>query len=205
MFANGGTDYSKIKVGVKALEDAKINLGAYTKSTVPRNYTNKGLVIQAMANRDYETLREISNHFYRISGIYRRICDYVATMYRYDWYVFLEAIGMDEKDLDESKAIKEFVKLLNFLDNSHIKKVCSDIALQVIKNGSFYGYCVCTPKRFYIQELPCKYCRTRYFIGERPTVEFNMRFFDDMFPDTTYRMKILKLFPKDFQLGYLGR
>ena len=105
MFANGGTDYSKIKVGVKALEDAKINLGAYTKSTVPRNYTNKGLVIQAMANRDYETLREISNHFYRISGIYRRICDYVATMYRYDWYVFLETIGMDEKDLDESKAI----------------------------------------------------------------------------------------------------
>lgn len=202
MFANGGTDYSKIKVGVKALEDAKINLGAYTKSTVPRNYTNKGLVIQAMANRDYETLREISNHFYRISGIYRRICDYVATMYRYDWYVFLETIGMDEKDLDESKAIKEFVKLLNFLDNSHIKKVCSDIALQVIKNGSFYGYCVCTPKRFYIQELPCKYCRTRYFIGESPTVEFNMRFFDDMFPDTTYRMKILKLFPKDFQLGY---
>lgn len=67
-----------------------------------------------MANRDYETLREISNHFYRISGIYRRICDYVATMYRYDWYVFLETIGMDEKDLDESKAIKEFVKLLNF-------------------------------------------------------------------------------------------
>ena len=44
-------------------------------------------------------------------------------------YVFLETIGMDEKDLDESKAIKEFVKLLNFLDNSHIKKVCSDIAL----------------------------------------------------------------------------
>lgn len=105
MFANGGTDYSKIKVGVKALEDAKINLGAYTKSTVPRNYTNKGLVIQAMANRDYETLREISNHFYRISGIYRRICDYVATMYRYDWYVFqkqqewMKKIQMNQKQL----------------------------------------------------------------------------------------------------------
>ena len=29
-----------------------------------------------------------------------------------------------------------------------------------------------------------------------------MRFFDDMFPDTAYRMKILKLFPDDFQIGY---
>lgn len=201
MFSNNGTDYSKIKVGVKALEDAIINLGAYNR-TARRNYADKGLIIKAMADRDYETLREVSNHFYRINGIYRRICDYTATMYRYDWYVSPEIIGMDEKDLDESKAVKEFVKLLNFLDNSHIKKVCGDIALQVIKNGAFYGYCVKTPKRFYIQELPCKYCRTRYFIGESPAVEFNMRFFDDMFADTAYRMKILKLFPEDFQIGY---
>ena len=129
MFSNNGTDYSKIKVGVKALEDAIINLGAYAKTTVHRNYANKGLVIKAMADRDYETLREISNHFYRVSGIYRRICDYVATMYRYDWYVSPEIMGMDEKDLDEAKAIKEFTKLLSFLDNSHIKKVCGDIAL----------------------------------------------------------------------------
>lgn len=201
MFSNNGTDYSKIKVGVKALEDAIINLGAYNR-TARRNYADKGLIIKAMADRDYETLREVSNHFYRINGIYRRICDYTATMYRYDWYVSPEIIGMDEKDLDESKVVKEFVKLLNFLDNSHIKKVCGDIALQVIKNGAFYGYCVKTPKRFYIQELPCKYCRTRYFIGESPAVEFNMRFFDDMFADTAYRMKILKLFPEDFQIGY---
>ena len=201
MFSNNGTDYSKIKVGVKALEDAIINLGAYNRTT-RRNYADKGLIIKAMADRDYETLREVSNHFYRINGIYRRICDYTATMYRYDWYVSPEIIGMDEKDLDESKVVKEFIKLLNFLDNSHIKKVCGDIALQVIKNGAFYGYCVKTPKRFYIQELPCKYCRTRYFIGESPAVEFNMRFFDDMFADTAYRMKILKLFPEDFQIGY---
>src|SRR5574344_1489258 len=119
MFSNNGTDYSKIKVGVKALEDAIINLGAYNR-TVRRNYADKGLIIKAMADRDYETLREVSNYFYRVSGIYRRICDFVATMYRYDWYVFLEAIGMDEKDLYESKVIKEFVKPLNFLDNSHI-------------------------------------------------------------------------------------
>lgn len=201
MFANNGTEYKKIKVGVKSVEDAIINLGAYAKAT-HRNYSNKALVLKAMADRDYTTLREISNYFYRVNGIYRRICDYVATMYRYDWYISPEIMGIDEQDLDEAKAIKEFAKILNFLDNSHIKKVCGDIALEVIKNGSFYGYCIRTPKRFYIQELPCGYCRTRYFIGEQPAVEFNMRFFDDMFPDTAYRMKILKLFPDDFQIGY---
>ena len=149
MFANNGTEYKKIKVGVKSVEDAIINLGAYAKATY-RNYSNKALVLKAMADRDYTTLREISNYFYRVNGIYRRICDYVATMYRYDWYISPEIMGIDEKDLDEAKAIKEFAKILNFLDNSHIKKVCGDIALEVIKNGSFYGYCIRTPKRFYI-------------------------------------------------------
>ena len=30
-----------------------------------------------------------------------------------------------------------------------------------------------------------------------------MRFFDESFPDAAYRLKVLKLFPKDFQEGYL--
>ena len=38
----------------------------------------------------------------------------------------------------------DFHKILNFLDNSYIKKNCADIALSVIKNGAYYGYVIPT-------------------------------------------------------------
>ena len=54
-----------------------------------------------------------------------------------------------------------------------------------------------------LQQLPINYCRSRYNIGTQPAIEFDMRFFDDAFPDVNYRMRVLKLFPKDFQKGYV--
>jgi len=36
-----------------------------------------------------------------------------------------------------------------------------------------------------------------------PAVEFNMRFFDDKFPDVNYRLKVLKMFPAEFSKGYI--
>ena len=39
-------------------------------------------------------------------------------------------------------------------------------------------------------------------VGNNPAVEFDMRFFDDAFPDDNYRQRILRLFPAEFQKGY---
>ena len=54
-----------------------------------------------------------------------------------------------------------------------------------------------------IQELPPNYCRSRFSVNGRPAVEFNMKFFDDTFRDTTQKMKILNLFPSEFKKGYI--
>jgi hypothetical protein len=32
-------------------------------------------------------MQDISNFFYRVSGIYERLCKYVAYLYRYDWFI----------------------------------------------------------------------------------------------------------------------
>jgi hypothetical protein len=53
------------------------------------------------------------------------------------------------------------------------------------------------------QELPIDYCRCRYYIKNAPVVEFNMAYFDEQFPDLNYRLRVLKLFPKDIQRGYV--
>ena len=195
----GGTTYGKIKIGTKSLEDAVLNLGSIQRET--RNQINKGVIYRALADNDVERLREISNYFYKTSGIYQRVCNYFATMYRYDWYVVPEVY---DESIKEEKIVGDFNKVLNYLDNSYIKKICGDMALGVIKNGAYYGYVVPTSTGIIIQELPVNFCRSRYSVGNLPAVEFNMKFFDVMFPDTNYRMQILKLFPEEFKKGYVA-
>ena len=195
----GGTTYGKIKIGTKTLEDAVLNLGSIQKAT--KNQVNKGVIYRALADNDVEKLREISNYFYKTSGIYQRVCNYFATMYRYDWYVVPEVYDTSVK---EEKIVGDFHKVLNYLDNSYVKKICGDMALGVIKNGAYYGYIVPTSTGIIIQELPVNFCRSRYSIGNLPAVEFNMKFFDTVFPDTNYRMKVLNLFPDEFKKGYVA-
>ena len=159
------TDYGKIKVGVKSLDDALLNLGSL--KTANKNYADKRVVMRALADRDLDTLREISNFFYRTNGIYFRACNYFATLYRYDWYIVPEIY---DDSVKEDKITKDFVKILNYFDNSHIKKMCGDIALSVIKNGAYYGYVYTNGDSVNIQELPAQYCRSRYFVGNRPAI-----------------------------------
>lgn len=191
-------EYNKIRVGVKTLDDAVLNLGAIKK--VNSIYGNKYEILRALGEKDIEKLRDISNYFYRTNGIYSSVCHYFAFLYRYDWYVVPEVL--DDKSKNE-KILKEFNDLLNFFDNSHIEKMCGDLALEVIKNGAYYGYLVDSDDCVMLQQLPINYCRSRYNIRNKPAIEFNMRFFDDNFTDINYRMRVLKMFPKEFAKGYL--
>ena len=191
------TEYGHIKSGTKQLADAVINLGAIEKST--KGYISKGVVLKALFDNDVQKLREISNYFYKTNGIYQRLCNYVATMYRYDWYVVPEVYKEGTKG---EEIIKDLHKVLNFMDNSYISKICGEMALGVVKNGAYYGYLVPTSTGVIVQELPINYCRARYNVGNLPAVEFNMRFFDVAFPNTNYRMKVLNLFPEEFKKGY---
>ena len=124
----------------------------------------------------------------------------MAFLYRYDWYVVPEIFEDNPK---EDKILKEFSRILNYLDNSYIKKLCGDIALEVIKKGAYYGYIVYGQKGMVMQQLPIKYCRSRYFVNNLPAIEFNMRFFDNTFRDPNYRARVIKLFPPEFAKGYV--
>jgi hypothetical protein len=136
---------------------------------------NKAVIYQALMDNDIVRLREISNYFYKTSGIYHTVCNYWATMYRYDWYVVPEVM---DKTVKEDKVVEDFRKILRYLDNSYITKTCGDIALSVVKNGAYYGYLIDSPHGLILQELPVNYCRARFNVGNSPAVEFNMKFFD---------------------------
>lgn len=193
-------EFKRVKAGTKTLDDATLDLGAYAKLKALSNRAQicKGDVLRALVDKDYDKLRIISNLFYDINGVYQRACDYVAFLYRYDWYVASQVI---DESVKPEKVLRDYAKILNYFDNSYIKKLCGDIALKVVKNGCYYGYLVPSNKNIILQELPVKYCRTKYVMNNMPIVEFDMRFFDT-FKDISTRLKMLKLFPDEFSKGY---
>ena len=196
--------YNKLKINRQNISDVSLNSDVITptyrtKHNSDSMYGNKKVVIEALERKDYDLIRNVSNYFYRASGVYQKVCNYLATLYRYDWYVEPRIFNQNVK---EDKITSDFMKTLDFLDSSNIKKMCADICLNVIRNGCYYAYDMSTDEEVILQELPAKYCRSIYSVKNVPAVEFNVSFFDDKFGSTEYRNKILKLFPKEIQEGY---
>ena len=191
-------DFNKIKVGAKVLEDAVLDLGNLKK--INPELADKDNVLRAINNYDLKLMREISLYFYRTSGIYSRLVRYMAFMYRYDSFLTPYVNG---DNIKTEKVLDGFYKGLNILDNFKVKKTLGEIALQVVKQGCYYGYKVSTATGVVLQELPADYCRVRFKRGNKPVVEFNMKFFDENFRDMEQRVKILKMFPKEFSKGYV--
>ena len=143
---------------------------------------------------------EISNYFFKVSGIYSRLCRYMAYLYRYDWMVTPFLV---EETEDYKKLLQSFDKVLRYLEKFQIKRFFGEVALKVVKNGCYYGYLIRNNDNVSVQELPPKYARSRYSVNGSPAVEFNMKYFDDNFRDINQKMKILNLFPQEFKKGYL--
>ena len=193
------SQYGSIKIGTKQLEDVTLSMSNLYTPARRHRYT-KYEVIDALARNDIKTLRKISNYFYNTSGLYRNMCHYYAFMYRYDWYVAAEVL---DKTINTEKTQKDFFKLLGYLDNSQLKRLCGEMALKVIREGAYYAYIVPSTEKLILQELPADYCRVRFNVGVDPVVEFNLRYFDDAFPTLEVRLKILKMFPPEFYKAYL--
>ena len=191
-------DFNKIKVGPKTLDDAVMRFGDLRKANP--NLADKEKVLRAIKDYDLKTMREISNYFYRTSGIYSRILRYMAFMYRYDWFI---TPYVNDENIKTEKLLDGFHKCLSTLDNFKVKKTLGEIALKILRNGVYYGYKVKQGNSFVLQELPPNYCRSRLDKGDKPTVEFNMAFFDETFRDIEQRMRVLKMFPDEFSKGYI--
>ncbi|HAH18710.1 MAG TPA: hypothetical protein DCL29_06870 [Eubacterium sp.] len=202
-------DYSKIKVGAKILEDAVFD---FPLKKVNKSFADKEYILRSIERKDTKTLKQISEFYYYSSGIYGRLCRYLSYMYRYDWYIVPYISGgdtypadSDKGDInakDVNKILDNFFKTMRYLDNFKAKAMLKDIALDVIVEGCYYGYIIHTPNGPTIQKLPIEFCRSRFKKSNKPVVELNMKYFDTYFPDTAYRARILKLFPKDIQDGY---
>ena len=156
---------------------------------------------RAIARGDVEFMREASDFYFKISGIYARLCKHLSNFYRYDWFITPFAIS---DKVAPDKIIDGFNKNSQYLDAFGVKEYCGEVALKVMRQGCYYGYIINDGDSTQVQELLPKYCRSRFSVKGRPMVEFNMKFFDDYYKDKDQRLRVLKMFPRDFQKGYVA-
>lgn len=192
------SNYNSIKVGNTTLrDDVTYNPNFFTKRN--NRKIKKEDVERAVRNSDIKTMRTISNAFFDSSGIYSRLCRYMAYLYRYDFFV--SPVRFDNTITDD-KMTEGWYKACLLLEDSKLKSTFGDIALQVVCSGVYYGYKIFNKKGCFLQDLPVNYCRSKYKVNGVDVVELNMKYFDDTFSDAAYRMRVLKLFPKEIQKGY---
>lgn len=194
-------DFSKLRVGTKTINNPILNLNSYEK--VNANYGNKSFVLNAIYKHNYEQLREISRYFYESNGIYHKLCQYLAFLYRFDYYVAVYTTNVIDNTENKKKVSLDFSKALLYLEKSNAKRICNNISLDMIIEGVYYGILVDFGDKFAIQKLPSKYCRSRYYSGSLPIVELNLQFFDSYLSTPQQRIQVLKTFPKEIQLAYL--
>lgn len=204
------TDYGRIRVGLKTLDDATLNVGSFYK--INNSYGNKQSVLKAIDSYDVRKMRDISNFYYKTSGIYSRLLRYIAYLHRYDWIItpvinrgmsVVPNAPIQVTQNNKNQYLEDFFKILKHFDEFGVKKFCGDVALKVLRNGCYYGYTTqSSDGKICIQELPPNYCRSRFKINGNPVVEFNMGFFDEFYGTTEMRTKILNLFPAEFKKGY---
>lgn len=200
---NGQTaslNFNKMRVGKETLKDDVTAMLDFWKK--PNRRISRKDVERAIDSYDCTRLREISRYYFNKSGIYSRLCRYMAYLYKYDFIV--TPIISNKQNIKNDKVIDLWYKSCMYLENSKLKKNFGEIALKVIKDGCFYGYKIDQKTASYIQELPVDYCRSRYELNGEPAVEFNIKYFNDTFSDIEYRNRVIKMFPKEFQKAYIA-
>jgi hypothetical protein len=77
-------NFNKIRVGKSILRDDVVSNLDYFDSLSRKKKYDREKIERAIEKNDLETLRLISDYFYRSNGIYQRLCKYLATLFRYD-------------------------------------------------------------------------------------------------------------------------
>lgn len=196
-------NFAKWIRGMEVAQDAVLELDKFKKSKYRNSYINEERITRALEEQDRDFLRELSNYFYGISGIYARFVKYLAGILTYDWYAYPYML----KDGYSVKNVRKDINIvLNYLDNVNIKTTFYDVSLGVILNGAFYGYMINNTAKTVgtILELPVKYCRSRYKYNGLPAVEFNVKYFDEQFANPEEKMIVLNSFPKEFMKNYIA-
>lgn len=183
--------FNQIQEGVYALDLNTVitNSSSYTLEQIQT----------ALNNKDSDTLREMSRYFYVVSGEYRRMVDYLSNIHTFRNIV---SPVMTEANQSMDKFETYHQKIMDYANKARIDETSREITQTVIRDGVYYGYERELPDgTLFMQELPAKYCRSKYIINGVYAVEFDFKFFDT-FRKAEDKLNVFNSMPEEFLTLY---
>lgn len=163
----------------------------YTKEEIHR-IVERGDAIERAA---------LSEHFFSVSGLYKRIILHYATFLTYSWLLVPHVRNRKDK-LKDKKITNQYDEASDFCTSFQIERKCALFAKDILVKGAYYGLIHDTGEYIAIQDLPFEYCRSRFKNQQDiDIVEFNMKFFDTI-TDANLRKQIVQTYPKIIQKSY---
>ena len=174
-----------------------------------RQSTKRGYQVDYSKEKIHQVLTEgtalerakMSEYFFSVSGVYKRIILHYATFLTYSWLMVPHARKMGDK-LGDKKNQKVYRDAADFCTNFGIERKCAHFAKEVLVKGAYFGLIHDTGENVAIQTLPFEFCRSRFKNHQDiDIIEFDTRFFDTI-RDEQLRLQILQCYPKIIQKAY---
>lgn len=145
--------------------------------------------------------RKMSRDFYAVDGFYKRILIYYATLLKYAGILIPSPSNGQKMGTESIK--KRYYKALDYTEKMKIPSICTNIALAMLINGTYYGVVQQLDKDgFTILDLPIDYCRSRFKdLDGNDIVEFNVAYFDTI-PEGENRKAALSSYPHEVSRAY---
>lgn len=148
-------------------------------------------------------LRALSQSYWNLSGMYRKMIEYIATMLTYDTLIVPKVIA--GKTPKKTEVIQTLTKASYFIDDLDIEREFPRIFTIMLRDGVYYGFFKeCSNGKYIFQDLDPRYCRTRYkSMNNLPVLEFDLTYFM-VLEGRKYNTNVdlLKLYPKYVQSAY---
>lgn len=143
----------------------------------------------------------LSEYFFSVSGLYKRIILHYATFLTYSWLLVPHVKNRKDK-LKDKKNTNQYDEAADFCASFQIERKCALFAKDILVKGAYYGLIHDNGEYIAIQDLPFEYCRSRFKNQQDiDIVEFSMKFFDTI-TDANLRKQILQTYPKIIQKSY---
>jgi len=158
------------------LNDRAYTRWGYRNSEPVANDFELEEILEIIRSGDIDSIRELSRYFYRTNSVYRNNIDFLAHLPLYDTViipVYQEGKG------SKAQIIKAFYNACQFVDNLDVPNTFSRITTEWLKNGVYYGIMRSDGMKVTVQDLPIKYCRSRFKdFNNLNILEFNLHYFD---------------------------
>ena len=192
-------NFAKIISSAETVKEAILELDRF-KNSKNKTSIDSSSITTYLEEKDVVKLRETSIYFDGVSGVYGRLIKYMAGILTYDFMVLPYLVKTSAK----KKTVEQVEEVLRYADSLKLKTVFYNISVKVLTEGAYYGYLINNKSNTIggFLELPIKYCRSRYEVNGMDAVEFNLKYFDDMFKDDIQKTLVINSFPKEFSKAY---